>query len=119
MLGAPGVGKTTLCKSLSQHMSAELDRDHCIINLDSANENVDYKCGIDVRDLITLEDAMEELKLGPNGATLYCTEFLAKNFTWLQDQILQYQIKHPKCKYFLIDMPGQVELYASGHSSLQ
>jgi GTPase SAR1 family protein len=59
-IGAPGVGKSTLCKALSQHMK-EISRPHCIINLDSANENIDYECGIDVRELITLEDAMTEL----------------------------------------------------------
>ena len=60
MIGAPGVGKTTMVKALSEHMT-ELSRPHCIVNLDAANENLNYNCGVDVRDLITLEDAMEEL----------------------------------------------------------
>lgn len=63
----------------------ELERPHCLINLDAANESIGYECGIDVRDLITLEDAMTELNLGPNGGTLYCSEFLLTNFQWLQD----------------------------------
>ena len=64
-----------MCKAFQDHMN-ELKRPHCLINLDCANEDIVYKCGIDVRELITLEDAMEDLKLGPNGATLYCSEFL-------------------------------------------
>lgn len=29
---------------------------------------------IDIRDLITLEDVMEELDYGPNGGLIYCLE---------------------------------------------
>jgi hypothetical protein len=57
-------------------MDENLSRGHCMVNLDPANEQMGYPCNIDVRDLITLEDAMEEYKLGPNGSMLYCTEFL-------------------------------------------
>lgn len=81
---------------MSEHMS-DLKRPHCLINLDAANESVSYQCGIDVRDLITLEDVMSDLGLGPNGGTLYCSEFLRTNFTWLQDQILSYQSKQRDC----------------------
>lgn len=105
LIGAPGVGKTTMCRALSAHMK-DIGRQHCLINLDAANENVGYQCGVDVRDLITLEDAMSELQLGPNGGTLYCSEFLQTNFSWLQDQILAYQMKNRGCQYFVLDMPG-------------
>jgi GPN-loop GTPase len=84
MLGAPGAGKSTLAKVLSEHLDT-LDRPHCLVNLDAANEDVGYKVGVDVRDLITLEDAMTDLQLGPNGGTLYCAEFLLQNFNWLCD----------------------------------
>lgn len=65
----------------------DLGRESCTVNLDPANDHVGYETGIDIRELITLEDAMDELKLGPNGGLLYCTDFLASNFTWLEDQI--------------------------------
>ena len=55
------------------------------MNLDPANENISYTSDIDVRDLITVEDAMEEFKLGPNGAMLYCAEFMEANLQWLTD----------------------------------
>ena len=29
---------------------------------------------VDIRDLITGEDVMEEIKLGPNGGLVYCME---------------------------------------------
>ena len=30
---------------------------------------------IDIRELISLEDVMEELQLGPNGGLIYCMEY--------------------------------------------
>ena len=87
MIGAPGTGKTTFCKAFSEFLQEQYERKHCLVNLDPANENVGYQCDIDVRDLISIEDAMEEYKLGPNGAILYSTEFLQTNLQWLTDQI--------------------------------
>ena len=73
-------------------MTETLERPHCLVNLDPANENVNYACNIDVRDLITLEDAMEEYNLGPNGAMLYCAEFLETNLKWLLDRIENFTV---------------------------
>lgn len=42
VLGAPGTGKTTFCRALSEFMS-QLDRKHAIVNLDPANDNMEYK----------------------------------------------------------------------------
>ena len=30
---------------------------------------------------------MEELGLGPNGALIYCMEFLLENMDWLEDEL--------------------------------
>jgi hypothetical protein len=38
-----------------------------IVNLDPANEHVPYECSINISELISLEDVMNELDLGPNG----------------------------------------------------
>jgi hypothetical protein len=86
-----------------------LERPHCIINLDPANKKMTYQCDIDIRDLIDLWDVMrakddEEqpgLGLGPNGAMLYCMQFLEENVDWLIEKI-----REKECRYFLIDMPG-------------
>ena len=61
---------------------------------------------IDLFELITLEDVMENLKLGPNGALIYCMEFLEKNLNWLDQKISLYP-NH----YFLFDCPGQVRQF--------
>jgi hypothetical protein len=47
---------------------------------------------------------MQMLKLGPNGALVYCMEFLETNFDWLKSAIKKF----PKETYFLFDFPGQV-----------
>eukprot|EP00768_Dysnectes_brevis_P005795 gnl/Dysnectes_brevis/4338_a5779_844.p1 GENE.gnl/Dysnectes_brevis/4338_a5779_844~~gnl/Dysnectes_brevis/4338_a5779_844.p1 ORF type:complete len:305 (+),score=63.72 gnl/Dysnectes_brevis/4338_a5779_844:23-937(+) len=111
VIGPPGSGKSTFCDAISKLYGA-LSRPHSIINLDPANEQFNYKCTVDVRDLISVEDVMEELELGPNGALLYCMEFLEKNIQWLIDEL------SPLSNQFLIfDLPGQVELYTV-HQSL-
>lgn len=47
------------------------------MNLDPAAEDLDYTPDLDIRDLITLEDVMEEMGLGPNGGLVYCFESAA------------------------------------------
>lgn len=59
---------------------------------------------MDIRSLITLEEVMEEFKLGPNGSMIYCLEFLRGNTGWLQSQIIE--AKKNGCKYFIFDLPG-------------
>jgi len=58
MLGAPGTGKSTFCNALQDFYVNVLERPHCIINLDPANEHMQYQCDIDVRELIDLFDVM-------------------------------------------------------------
>ncbi len=41
---------------------------------DPAAEDFAYPVSFDVRDLISLQDAMDELKLGPNGYVLTAPE---------------------------------------------
>lgn len=57
-----------------QDHANDLNRNLFIVNLDPAADEFHYKCSIDIRDLITLEDAMEEMSLGPNGGLIFCIE---------------------------------------------
>jgi GTPase SAR1 family protein len=91
-LGAPGTGKTTFCFALQQFLE-QLKRTHALINLDPANENMEYKvdyfksnfqCDIDIQGLITLNEIMDKLQLGPNGAMIYAMEFLEENINYLE-----------------------------------
>ena len=55
-----------------------------MINLDPAADDFKYPVSGDVRTLICLPDVMEEMNLGPNGALLYCMEYLEDNLEdWL------------------------------------
>lgn len=56
---------------------------------------------------------MQEFKLGPNGSMIYAMEFLETNIDWLVNKIEQSSER-----YFIFDLPGQVEIF-SNHSSLK
>eukprot|EP00975_Prorocentrum_lima_P038426 8077597-Prorocentrum_lima.AAC.1 len=51
---------------------------------------------------------MEELDYGPNGALVYCMEYLLDNIDWLQHALEEFA----EDDYFLFDCPGQMELYS-------
>ncbi|CAG8508730.1 8511_t:CDS:2 [Paraglomus brasilianum] len=112
VIGPPGSGKTTYCHGMQQFFNAT-GRKVSVINLDPANDHVPYDCAVNVSDLITLEESMDELKLGPNGGIMYCMEFLEKNFDWLEDEL-----KALGDDYVLFDLPGQVELFTH-HDSVK
>jgi len=84
VIGPPGSGKSTYCDGMQQFMTA-VDRKCSIVNLDPANDRTNYQCGLDVRDLIPLEDVMEQEELGPNGGVLYALEELEENWEWFQE----------------------------------
>lgn len=111
VIGPPGAGKTTYCNGMQQMCNA-LQRKVVVVNLDPANDELPYDCGIDVRDLVSIEDVMEEHRLGPNGALMYAMEYLLANLDWLESRLKQFP-EH----YILMDLPGQVELYTH-HSAL-
>ena len=79
-----------------------------VVNLDPAAENFEYSPTVDIRDLIHVDDAMEdeEMHYGPNGGLVFCMEFLMENLSWLEDQLGE-----DDDDYFIFDCPGQIELY--------
>ncbi|CAL8354971.1 unnamed protein product [Arctogadus glacialis] len=105
VIGPPGSGKTTYCLGMQEFMG-QLGRKVVVVNMDPANDGLPYKCAVDVSELVTLDDVMDNLKLGPNGGLLYCMEYLEANLDWLENKLNQYSDY-----YFLFDCPGQVELY--------
>lgn len=113
VIGPPGSGKTTYCAKVHNFYKDKLNRQVVVINLDPANDNMLYKPTIDITELISLEDVMENLKLGPNGALMYCMEYLEENYDWLLDKL-----KLVKDSYLIFDLPGQIELYTH-HNSIK
>lgn len=88
-------------------LSAARRRNIYVGNLDPAAEIFQYEPAFDIRDLIAVEEVMEELGLGPNGALIYCMEYLLENQDWLHDELESFGDDD----YLLLDCPGQLELY--------
>jgi len=81
VIGAPGSGKSTYCAGLLQ-LLRQTKRPTVLVNLDPANDSPPFEADIDVRELISVEDVMDRLDLGPNGALRYCMKTLAENIEW-------------------------------------
>jgi GTPase SAR1 family protein len=108
VVGPAGSGKSTYCETIKNHCDA-INRSVHVVNLDPAAEEFKYPVSADVRDLITLDDVMQELQLGPNGGLLYCMEYLEDNLEeWLGGELQAYGDDD----YLLFDCPGQIELYS-------
>ncbi|KAF2436298.1 ATP binding family protein-like protein [Tothia fuscella] len=106
VMGPAGAGKTTFCSALVNHLKN--NRRSCFyINLDPAAEEFVYEPDIDIKELISLSDVMEDLDLGPNGGLIYCFEYLAQNMDFLTEPLGDVGEEY----LIIIDMPGQIELY--------
>lgn len=100
------VSKSTFCASLITHL--QLNRRSCFyVNLDPAAETFEHTPDLDIKELISLEDVMEEMGLGPNGGLIYCFEFLMENLDFLTDALDSLTEEY----LIIFDMPGQIELY--------
>lgn len=98
--------QSTYCEVMRQHCE-NIKRTVHVVNLDPAADQFKYPASIDIRELISIDDVMEELHYGPNGGLVYCMEYLSENMDWLRDQLGEYEDD-----YLLIDCPGQLELYS-------
>ena len=107
VVGPAGSGKSTYCAAMVKHGEA-IGRKISVVNMDPAAEHFDYNPIVDVRDLVSLSDVMEdeELKFGPNGGLVFCMEYIVSNHNWLEENFASYDDE-----YVLFDCPGQIELY--------
>ncbi len=110
-VGTAGCGKSTLTGEFKTWMDMN-GFQAVTINLDPGAERLPYDPDIDVRDWISLEGVMNEHGLGPNGAQIVCADMIALNATEIRDVMDTYD-----CHYFLIDSPGQIELFTFRRSS--
>lgn len=106
--GPAGCGKSTYCATMQAHCET-LRRTVDVVNLDPAAEYFEYAPLVDVRDLIHVDDVMEDedIHLGPNGGLVFCMEYLCQNLEWLDTAL-------GDCEgdYLLFDCPGQIELFS-------
>ncbi|XP_054281858.1 GPN-loop GTPase 3-like [Macrosteles quadrilineatus] len=107
VMGPAGSGKSTYCSAIAKHAEAE-NKVIQVVNLDPAAEYFDYEPFVDVRELIQVDDAMEDedMQFGPNGGLVFCMEYLLENVDWLRDQL-----GDGDDDYTIFDCPGQIELY--------
>lgn len=79
-----------------------------LINFDPAAENFVHPPSKDIRDLISVDEVMEELQYGPNGGLIYALEYmLTEGLDWLQEDLGEFQDE-----FLIIDCPGQIEIYS-------
>lgn len=110
VMGPAGSGKSTYCQAMQYHagtLGGARKRTIHVANLDPAAEEFGYDLAFDIRDLISVEEVMEELELGPNGGLVYCMEYLLLNLDWLQEHLDSFGDD----EYLILDCPGQLELY--------
>ena len=110
VMGPAGSGKSTYCQAMQYHagtLGGARKRTIHVANLDPAAEDFGYQLAFDIRDLISVEEVMEELGLGPNGGLVYCMEYLLANLDWLQEHLDSFGDD----EYLILDCPGQLELY--------
>jgi hypothetical protein len=67
--------QSTYCSAIVKH-AADERKTVDVVNLDPAAEYFDYQPLVDIRELIHLDDAMDDgdLKFGPNGGLVFCME---------------------------------------------
>lgn len=86
--------------------------DAITVNLDPGAETIPYEPDVDIRDWISLKEVMEEYGLGPNGAQIMAADLIALNAKEVAEVLQEY-----RTDYFLVDTPGQMELFTFRESS--
>jgi GTPase SAR1 family protein len=104
--GTAGAGKSTLTAATEAWLG-EHNVDPLTVNLDPGAGDLPYDPGVDIRDHVTIDEVMEEYKLGPNGAQIAAADLIATEFGAVQERIEAYS-----AEVVLVDTPGQLELFA-------
>lgn len=76
----------------------------CYFDLHDLHDNLILSVSSDIRELIQVDDVMEDdsLRFGPNGGLVFCMEYFANNFDWLEESL-----GHVEDDYILFDCPGK------------
>lgn len=104
-IGTAGSGKTSLTAAYKRWLDQQ-GLDSVLVNLDPGVVDLPYEADVDVREWIHIDEVMETYDLGPNGAQVAAADMLAMNARQIQETLEQY-----RTDFFLMDTPGQVELF--------
>ncbi|KIW44122.1 uncharacterized protein PV06_05156 [Exophiala oligosperma] len=125
-VGMAGSGKTTFMQRINNYLHVNKKKPY-VLNLDPAVLNVPFQPNIDIRDSINYKEVMKQYNLGPNGGILTSLNLFATKI----DQIITLLEKraNPPAdskivppQHFLVDTPGQIEVFvwsASGSILLE
>jgi GTPase SAR1 family protein len=102
-LGFAGSGKTTFSSSFRK------DSRCYYVNLDPAVHDTIFKPNMDIRDTIDYKNVMASYKLGPNGAITTCLNIFSTKLDQFYNVLYKKQYEYD---YIIIDVPGQIELFA-------
>ena len=104
-IGTAGSGKSTMVYAFQLWMNSQ-GLDCVTVNLDPGAESLAYAPDVDVKDWVDLDRIIREQGLGPNGAQVAAADMLALNARELAEVLETFDTS-----YFLIDTPGQIELF--------
>ncbi|XP_055963156.1 GPN-loop GTPase 3-like [Sorex fumeus] len=95
------LGPLGTCPMLPQRVAVQLVLERSVLALSLDTEP-------NIRELIEVDDVMEDgsLRFGPNGGLVFCMEYFASNFEWLENCL-----GHVEDDCILFDCPGQIKLY--------
>ncbi len=110
-VGTAGSGKTTLTKEFKGWMESQ-GYQAVTVNLDPGADKLPYAVDIDVRDWVSLPEVMDEHELGPNGAQIVSADMVAMKAPEIRNIMDEFETH-----YFLIDTPGQMELFTFREAS--
>ena len=106
VLGIAGSGKTTLTQTFVSWLQ-ERGLDARAVNLDPGARTLPYDPAFDVREIVTVDELMEERGLGPNGAILEAVEIMVNRRSELVGAL-----DRVGADYLVVDTPGQTEAFA-------
>ncbi len=108
--GTAGAGKSLLTSKLLSSYS-EKGSNAIAVNLDPGAIKLPYTPVVDVRDYVDLNSVMERYELGPNGALIFASDYIATR--WSE---IQAEIDGTGADYAIIDTPGQMEVFTYRNS---
>ena len=111
LIGNAGCGKSALTSAFKNWMQT-YGYDAVTVNLDPGVEWLPYAPDVDVREWINLDDVMREYGVGPNGAQIVAADLLALKINEIKEAIEEFVTE-----YYIIDTPGQMELFTLRSSS--